>query len=56
MRANAARLAFQVGQSRLLRRMCNEQRLMRGFNSLNHMTQWRLYSLSLWEQASSVTV
>jgi asparagine synthase (glutamine-hydrolysing) len=46
----------KVSGSQLLRRICDEQRLERSFRSLDQGTQWRLYSLVLWEQAFSVTV
>jgi asparagine synthase (glutamine-hydrolysing) len=44
----------QVQQSSLLRRMCNQQRLTRIYCHLDRNTQWRLYSLALWEQAFGV--
>jgi len=45
----------QVRESSLLRRICNEHRLTRSFCHLDHNTQWRLYSLALWEQAFNVS-
>jgi asparagine synthase (glutamine-hydrolysing) len=44
----------QVRQSPLLRRMCNERRLTQVFCRLDRNTQWRLYSLALWEEGFNI--
>lgn len=44
----------QVRGSPLLRRICDPNRLMRQFGGLDQSTQWRLYSLALWEEAFGV--
>jgi hypothetical protein len=39
---------------RLLRRICNPERLVRRFCGLDWKTLWRLYSLALWAEAFTI--
>jgi asparagine synthase (glutamine-hydrolysing) len=39
-----------VGKSELLAELCDQRRLMKVFERLDKRTQWRLYSVALWEQ------
>jgi asparagine synthase (glutamine-hydrolysing) len=50
------KMTREVCGSPFLRRICDEKRLQAEFPSLDRNTQWRLYSLGLWEQAFGVTV
>jgi asparagine synthase (glutamine-hydrolysing) len=44
----------QIRGSALLSRLCDADRLMRRFRGLDRNTQWRLYSLALWEETFGV--
>ncbi len=46
----------KVRQSPLIRRYCNVDRLMRRYRGLDRNSQWRLYSLALWEDEFGVRV
>lgn len=46
----------KVHRSPLLRRFCHLGRLMRHYDGLDRNTQWRLYSLALWENEFGVRV
>jgi asparagine synthase (glutamine-hydrolysing) len=40
----------KVRRSHLIGRFCNVDRLMQCYRTLDHNSQWRLYSLALWEE------
>jgi asparagine synthase (glutamine-hydrolysing) len=44
----------QVRGSPMMRRLCNANQLMQSFRGLDRNTQWRLYSLALWEETFGV--
>lgn len=44
----------KVRQSPLIRRFCDLDRLMRKYDGLDRNSQWRLYSLALWEKEFGV--
>lgn len=46
----------KVGRSPLLKRFCHLDRLMRQYSGLDRNSQWRLYSLALWENEFEVRV
>jgi asparagine synthase (glutamine-hydrolysing) len=45
-----------VRNSKLLASLCLTGPLIRDFNSLNALTQWRLYSVACWERAFEVEI
>jgi asparagine synthase (glutamine-hydrolysing) len=49
-------MAEKIRRSPLIRRYCNVERLMRQFRGLDRNSQWRLYSLGLWEDEFGVRV
>lgn len=47
-------MARAVERSALLKRFCNTDRLREGFGRLDRGSQWRLFSLALWEEQFGV--
>ncbi len=47
-------MAQKIAQSPLIRRFCNIDRLRRQYHGLDRKSQWRLYSLALWEEQLGV--
>jgi asparagine synthase (glutamine-hydrolysing) len=47
-------MAAKIRHSPLLGRFCNMGRLMRRYRGLDRNSQWRLYSLALWEEQFGV--
>jgi len=47
-------MAEKVVQSVLMRRFCDLDRLRRYYSKLDPNSQWRLYSVALWEEQFGV--
>ncbi|MDA9657653.1 asparagine synthetase B family protein, partial [Alphaproteobacteria bacterium] len=43
-----------VQNSSIINSLCNKNKLMKNFNSLDTLTQWRLYSIACWEETFNV--
>jgi len=49
-------MAEKIRQSPLIARLCNLDELLRRFIALDRRSQWRLYSLAMWEEQFGVKV
>jgi asparagine synthase (glutamine-hydrolysing) len=49
-------MRLAVRESELLASVCRRDQLLRGFDGLDSLTQWRLYSVACWERAFEVMV
>jgi asparagine synthase (glutamine-hydrolysing) len=47
-------MAEKIRQSPLIARLCNLNDLLRQYVGLDRRSQWRLYSLALWEEQFGV--
>jgi hypothetical protein len=45
-----------VRGSAVLASLCRQDRLLRDYSKLDPLTQWRLYSVALWERTFEVSV
>ena len=53
---NQKNMKNEISNSHILKKICNQKKLLKEFNKLNFRDQWLYYNVAVWERVYKVKI